>query len=66
MHVVKAQFVDIIESEGARVYTFRASSSSVDRQNEIVDQNGWQLDSYRVGIWHENHGKDLAVVERIA
>lgn len=47
MHVVKAQFVDIIESEGARVYTFRASSSSVDRQNEIVDQNGWQLDSYR-------------------
>lgn len=47
MHVVKAQFVDIIESEGARVYTFRASSNSVDRQNEIVDQNGWQLDSYR-------------------
>lgn len=47
MHVVKAQFVDIIESEGARVYTFRASSNSVDRQNEIVDQSGWQLDSYR-------------------
>jgi HK97 family phage prohead protease len=47
MHVVKAQFVEIIESEGARVYTFRASSGSVDRQNEIVDQNGWLLDSYR-------------------
>lgn len=47
MHVVKAQFVDIIEVEGARVYTFRASSGSVDRQNEIVDQMGWELDSYR-------------------
>jgi HK97 family phage prohead protease len=47
MHVVKAQYVDVIESEGARVYTFRASTGAVDRQNEIVDQAGWSLDSYR-------------------
>lgn len=47
MHVVKAQYVDVIESEGARVYTFRASTGAVDRQNEIVDQTGWSLDSYR-------------------
>lgn len=47
MHVVKAQFVDIVEVEGARIYTFRASSGAVDRQNEIVDQMGWELESYR-------------------
>lgn len=47
MDVVKAQYVDVIESEGARVYTFRASTGAVDRQNEIVDQTGWSLDSYR-------------------
>lgn len=47
MHVVKAQYVDVIEGEGARVYTFRASTGAVDRQNEIVDQAGWSLDSYR-------------------
>lgn len=47
MHVVKAQFVEIVETEGARVYTFRASSNAVDRQNEIVDQAGWDLESYR-------------------
>jgi len=38
MLVVKAQYVDVVETEGARVYTFRASTASVDRQNEIVDQ----------------------------
>ena len=47
MLVVKAQYVDVVETEGARVYTFRASTASVDRQNEIVDQGGWVLDSYR-------------------
>jgi HK97 family phage prohead protease len=47
MHVVKAQYVDVMETEGARVYTFRASTGAVDRQNEIVDQTGWSLDSYR-------------------
>lgn len=48
MHVVKAVFVDIVEVEGARVYTFRASTGAVDRQNEIVDQAGWELDAYRI------------------
>jgi HK97 family phage prohead protease len=30
-----------------RVFTFRASTSAVDRQGETIDQNGWQLDAYR-------------------
>lgn len=47
MHVVKAEFVEVMESEAARVYTFRASTGAVDRQNEIVDQAGWDLASYR-------------------
>lgn len=42
----KAQYVDVVEVEGARVYTFRASTAAVDRQNEIIDQNGWDLSSY--------------------
>jgi HK97 family phage prohead protease len=44
----KAQYVDVTETEGARVYTFRASTGAVDRQNEIVEQSGWDLDSYRM------------------
>lgn len=47
MLITKAQYVDVIETEGARVYSFRASTGSVDRQNEIVDQSGWDLASYR-------------------
>ena len=47
MNVVKAEFVEVIESEAARVYTFRASTGAVDRQNEIVDQMGWDLEPYR-------------------
>jgi len=43
----KAMYVDVMEVEGARVYTFRASTNSVDRQNEVLDQSGWQLDNYR-------------------
>lgn len=43
----KAMYVDVTETEGARIYTFRASTGAVDRQNEIVDQSGWDLDSYR-------------------
>jgi HK97 family phage prohead protease len=43
----KALYIDVTETEGARVYTFRASTASVDRQNEIVDQMGWDLASYR-------------------
>lgn len=42
----KAQYVDVVEVEGARVYTFRASTAAVDRQNEVIDQNGWDLSSY--------------------
>lgn len=44
----KAQYVDVTETEGARVYTFRASTGAVDRQNEVVEQSGWDLDSYRM------------------
>ena len=29
------------------IFTFRASTSAVDRQNEVVDQQGWRLDAYR-------------------
>lgn len=43
----KAMYVDVVEVEGARVFTFRASTNSIDRQNEILDQSGWQLDNYR-------------------
>lgn len=43
----KALYIDVTETEGARVYTFRASTGAVDRQNEIVDQSGWDLASYR-------------------
>lgn len=47
MLITKAAYVDVTETEGARVYTFRASTSAVDRQNEIIDQAGWDLESYR-------------------
>jgi HK97 family phage prohead protease len=47
MICTKAQFIEVIESEGAKVYTFRASTGTVDRQNEVVDQSGWDLMSYR-------------------
>lgn len=29
------------------IFTFRASTSAVDRQNEVIDQAGWKLDAYR-------------------
>jgi len=29
------------------IFTFRASTAAVDRQNEVIDQAGWKLDAYR-------------------
>lgn len=46
---IKAEFAGAVAGEDSRkVYTFRASTSAVDRQNEVVDQSGWQLESYRL------------------
>lgn len=45
-----AEFVGAKSLEGMteqRVFTFRASTGSVDRQNETINQDGWQLDAYR-------------------
>lgn len=47
MLITKAAYVEAAEVEGARVYTFRASTGAVDRQNETIDQAGWELDAYR-------------------
>lgn len=41
----KADF--IAQDAEARTYTFRASSAAIDRQNEVIDQAGWDLASYR-------------------
>lgn len=41
----KADF--IAQDVEARTYTFRASSAAIDRQNEVIDQAGWDLASYR-------------------
>lgn len=42
---LKADYIGA-DSE-TRTYTFRASSAAVDRQNEVIDQAGWDLASYR-------------------
>lgn len=42
----KAEFIGA-NDETTRTYTFRASSPSVDRQGEVIDQAGWDLASYR-------------------
>lgn len=42
---LKADYIGA-DSE-TRTYTFRASSAAVDRQNEVIDQSGWDLASYR-------------------
>ena len=42
---LKADFIS--QDTETRTYTFRASSASIDRQNEVIDQAGWMLDAYR-------------------
>lgn len=42
---LKADFIG--QDSEARTFTFRASTASVDRQGEVIDQAGWQLDAYR-------------------
>lgn len=43
----KALLTAIKAGDGGRpVYTFQASTETVDRQGEVVDQNGWELDNY--------------------
>lgn len=38
---------DFLSANEAGTYTFRASTSAVDRQNEVIDQTGWRLDAYK-------------------
>lgn len=42
---LKADYIS--QDAETRTYTFRASSASIDRQNEVIDQAGWMLDAYR-------------------
>lgn len=45
--------------DGKRVYTFLATTEAVDRQNEILSLDGWELDNYRrnpVVIDSHNYG----------
>lgn len=45
MLVLKAEFIGA--DEQTRAFTFRASTAAVDRQGEVIDQAGWQLEAYR-------------------
>ena len=40
---VKADFIGGADG----VFRFRASTSAVDRQNEVIDQNGWKIEDYK-------------------
>ncbi len=43
-----------IKKEGDKTYKFLASTSSVDRQGDSIDQSGWELDNFKtnpVGLW---------------
>jgi HK97 family phage prohead protease len=46
----QAEFVEtkaMPEMTEQRIFTFRASTSAVDRQGEVIDQAGWMLDDYK-------------------
>mgnify|MGYP002735202084 CR=1 FL=1 len=38
---------DYLQAGEAGTYTFRASTAAVDRQNEVIDQQGWDLSAYK-------------------
>jgi len=38
---------DYLQAGEAGTYTFRASTAAVDRQNEVIDQMGWDLGAYK-------------------
>lgn len=38
---------DYLQAGEAGTYTFRASTAAVDRQNEVIDQQGWDLAAYK-------------------
>jgi HK97 family phage prohead protease len=38
---------DYLQAGEAGTYTFRASTAAVDRQNEVIDQQGWDLGAYK-------------------
>ncbi len=39
---------DYLQANEAGTYTFRASTAAVDRQGEVIDQQGWDLGAYKV------------------
>ena len=43
-----------IKKEGEKTYKFLASTSSIDRQGDSIDQSGWELENFKmnpVGLW---------------
>ncbi len=42
---VKAEYLH--QANEAGTYTFRASTAAVDRQGEVIDQQGWDLGAYK-------------------
>lgn len=45
MRHIKADYLSANETG---TYTFRASTAAVDRQNEVIDQQGWDLSAYKM------------------
>ena len=41
---IKAEY---LQANEAGTYTFRASTAAVDRQGEVIDQQGWDLGAYK-------------------
>jgi HK97 family phage prohead protease len=41
---IKAEY---LQANEAGTYTFRASTAAVDRQGEVIDQQGWDLSAYK-------------------
>lgn len=66
----KKQFVAEVKAEGARRRRFVISTSGVDRDNDVIDQNGWDLAAYQrnpVVLWAHDYaslpvGKCVSIV----
>jgi HK97 family phage prohead protease len=59
----------IEKSADKKTYKFLASTSSVDRQGDSIDQSGWELENYKknpVGLWaHKYDELPIAKIENI-
>jgi HK97 family phage prohead protease len=59
----------IEKSADKKTYTFLASTSSVDRQGDSIDQSGWELENFKknpVGLWaHKYDELPIAKIENI-